>query len=165
MRIGHGFDVHRFGGNGPIILGGVKIIYRKGLIAHSDGDVLLHALIDALLGAVALGDIGFLFSDKNPNFKDIDSRRLLRVAYDKVVKNGYLISNVDITIIAQVPKMLPYIQDMRKNIAHDLCSDIKNISIKSTTTEKLGFIGRKEGIACEVLVLIKSNIHYKSICK
>ncbi|WP_348666241.1 2-C-methyl-D-erythritol 2,4-cyclodiphosphate synthase [Arsenophonus symbiont of Ornithomya chloropus] len=165
MRIGHGFDVHKFGGNGPIILGGVKIIYRKGLIAHSDGDVLLHALIDALLGAAALGDIGLLFSDKNSDFKDINSRNLLRIAYDQVIKNGYIISNLDITIIAQVPKMLPYIQDMRKNIANDLSSDINKINIKSTTTEKLGFIGREEGIACEVLALIKSNIYKLSMRK
>ncbi|WMY96864.1 MAG: 2-C-methyl-D-erythritol 2,4-cyclodiphosphate synthase [Arsenophonus sp.] len=158
MRIGHGFDVHRFGGNGPIILGGVKIIYKNGLIAHSDGDVLLHALIDAMLGAAALGDIGLFFSDKNPNFKDANSRDLLRVVYNQIIKNGYIISNLDITIIAQVPQILPYIKDMKKNIATDLSCNINKINIKSTTTENMGFIGRKEGIACEVVVLIKSII-------
>ncbi|WMY95755.1 MAG: 2-C-methyl-D-erythritol 2,4-cyclodiphosphate synthase [Arsenophonus sp.] len=163
MRIGHGFDVHGFGGNGPIILGGVKIIYKKGLIAHSDGDVLLHALIDAMLGAAALGDIGLFFSDKNPNFKNVNSRDLLRVVYEQVIKNGYIISNLDITIIAQAPKMLPYIMDMRKNIAADLSCNISKINIKSTTTEKMGFIGRKEGIACEVVALIKSDIYQLSV--
>ncbi|MGP1959417.1 MAG: 2-C-methyl-D-erythritol 2,4-cyclodiphosphate synthase [Arsenophonus sp. NC-TX2-MAG3] len=160
MRIGHGFDVHKFGKDGPITMCGVKIPYEQGLIAHSDGDVALHALIDAILGAVALGDISKLFPDTDPVFKDADSRSLLRRAYFQVLKKGYCISNIDITIIAQVPKMLAYISDMRKNIANDLGCHIDNINVKATTTEKLGFIGRKEGIASvAVALLVKDNSH------
>lgn len=154
MRIGHGFDVHKFAGDGPIIICGVKIPYAQGLIAHSDGDVALHALIDAILGAAALGDIGKLFSDTDLVFKDSDSRCLLSKAYSKVLKKGYCISNLDITIIAQVPKMVLYISEMRKNIADELGCHIDNVNVKATTTEKLGYIGRKEGIACEAVVLL-----------
>ncbi|HGJ5872837.1 MULTISPECIES: 2-C-methyl-D-erythritol 2,4-cyclodiphosphate synthase [Arsenophonus] len=158
MRIGHGFDVHKFGGDGPITICGVKIPYEQGLIAHSDGDVALHALTDAILGAAALGDIGKLFPDTDPAFKNVESRSLLREAYLQVLKKGYCISNLDITIIAQAPKMLPYIADMRKNIADDLGCHIDDVNVKATTTEKLGFIGRKEGIACAaVALLVKDN--------
>ncbi|NDL01358.1 2-C-methyl-D-erythritol 2,4-cyclodiphosphate synthase [Photorhabdus bodei] len=154
MRIGHGFDVHKFGGEGPIIIGGVRIPYEQGLLAHSDGDVALHAATDALLGAAALGDIGKLFPDTDPAFKGVDSRKLLREAYSRIREKGYRIGNLDITIIAQAPKMLPHILQMRVNLAEDLQCHIDDINVKATTTEKLGFVGRKEGIACEAVALL-----------
>lgn len=154
IRIGHGFDVHKFGGEGPCILGGVPVPYRFGLLAHSDGDVVLHALSDALLGAIGAGDIGRHFSDQDPAYKGIDSRILLRHVYDMVEKEGYRLGNLDITIIAQAPKMAPYIDAMREIIAIDLKSTIQQINIKATTTEQLGFTGRKEGIAVEAVVLV-----------
>ncbi|OCA54972.1 2-C-methyl-D-erythritol 2,4-cyclodiphosphate synthase [Photorhabdus namnaonensis] len=154
MRIGHGFDVHKFGGEGPIIIGGVRIPYEQGLLAHSDGDVALHAATDALLGAAALGDIGKLFPDTDPAFKGVDSRKLLREAYSRIREKGYRISNLDITIIAQAPKMLPHIPQMRVNLAEDLQCHLDDINVKATTTEKLGFVGRKEGIACEAVALL-----------
>lgn len=155
MRIGHGFDVHRFGGEGPCILGGVAVPYEQGLIAHSDGDVVLHALCDAILGALALGDIGQLYPDNDNSYKNIDSRILLRDVYVHMVQKGYQVGNLDITIMAQAPKMLPYELQMRANIAQDLHLDLEAVSVKATTTEKLGFVGRKEGIACEAVVLLK----------
>lgn len=155
MRIGHGFDVHRFGGEGPCILGGVAVPYEQGLIAHSDGDVVLHALCDAILGALALGDIGQLYPDNDNSYKNIDSRILLRDVYERMVQKGYQVGNLDITIMAQAPKMLPYEPQMRANIAQDLHLDLEAVSVKATTTEKLGFVGRKEGIACEAVVLLK----------
>ncbi|EYU15677.1 2-C-methyl-D-erythritol 2,4-cyclodiphosphate synthase [Photorhabdus aegyptia] len=154
MRIGHGFDVHKFGGEGPIIIGGVRIPYEQGLLAHSDGDVALHAATDALLGAAALGDIGKLFPDTDPALKGVDSRKLLREAYSRIREKGYRIGNLDITIIAQAPKMLPHIPQMRVNLAEDLQCHIDDINVKATTTEKLGFVGRKEGIACEAVALL-----------
>ncbi|MCW7763708.1 2-C-methyl-D-erythritol 2,4-cyclodiphosphate synthase [Photorhabdus luminescens] len=154
MRIGHGFDVHKFGGEGPIIICGVRIPYEQGLLAHSDGDVALHAATDALLGAAALGDIGKLFPDTDPAFKGVDSRKLLREAYSRIREKGYRIGNLDITIIAQAPKMLPHIPQMRVNLAEDLQCHIDDINVKATTTEKLGFVGRKEGIACEAVALL-----------
>lgn len=155
MRIGHGFDVHRFGGEGPCILGGVAVPYEQGLLAHSDGDVVLHALCDAILGALALGDIGQLYPDNDNSYKNIDSRILLRDVYERMVQKGYQVGNLDITIMAQAPKMLPYEPQMRANIAQDLHLDLEAVSVKATTTEKLGFVGRKEGIACEAVVLLK----------
>lgn len=155
MRIGHGFDVHRFGGEGPCILGGVAVPYDQGLIAHSDGDVVLHALCDAILGALALGDIGQLYPDNDNSYKNIDSRILLRDVYERMVQKGYQVGNLDITIMAQAPKMLPYEPQMRANIAKDLHLELDAVSVKATTTEKLGFVGRKEGIACEAVVLLK----------
>lgn len=155
MRIGHGFDVHKFGGEGPITLGGVKIPYEYGFIAHSDGDVVLHAITDALLGALALGDIGQLFPDTDAQYKNIDSRILLKKAFDIVRSKGYQLINVDSTIIAQEPKMKPHIPQMRVNIAEDLNVHFDQVSVKATTTEQLGFTGRKEGIACEAVVLLK----------
>ena len=155
MRIGHGFDVHRFGGEGPCILGGVAVPYEQGLIAHSDGDVVLHALCDAILGALALGDIGQLYPDNDNSYKNIDSRILLRDVYVRMVQKGYQVGNLDITIMAQAPKMLPYEPQMRANIAKDLHLELDAVSVKATTTEKLGFVGRKEGIACEAVVLLK----------
>lgn len=155
IRVGMGYDVHRFKDDGDVILGGVKIPYEQGLEAHSDGDVVLHALCDALLGAAALGDIGKHFPDTDPEFKGADSRVLLRHVYSIVQDKGYLLVNADITIIAQAPKMAPYIVAMCANIADDLKVDIDYINVKATTTEKLGFEGRKEGIAVQAVVLIE----------
>lgn len=154
MRIGHGFDVHKFGGNGPITLGGVKIPYQYGLIAHSDGDVVLHAITDALIGALALGDIGKLFPDTDPKYQNIDSRILLKETYNIIQAKGYELVNLDVTILAQEPKMRPHVDQMRVNIAEDINVHFDQISIKATTTEQLGFTGRKEGIACEAVVLL-----------
>ncbi|WP_336368649.1 2-C-methyl-D-erythritol 2,4-cyclodiphosphate synthase [Avibacterium paragallinarum] len=154
IRIGHGFDVHAFGGNGSIIIGGVAVPYEKGLLAHSDGDVALHALTDALLGAAALGDIGKLFPDTDPQYKGADSKVLLQEAYHQVQDKGYKIGNVDITIIAQAPKMRPHIDAMRAAIAQVLACDMEQVNVKATTSEKLGFTGRGEGIACEAVALL-----------
>ena len=154
FRVGHGFDVHKFGGAGPVTLGGVKIPYETGLIAHSDGDVVLHALTDALLGAAALGDIGRLYPDNDDRFLNIDSRILLRDAWKRVQEMGWKISNADITIMAQAPKIAPYEHEMRVNIAQDLGLDMDAVNVKATTTEKLGFTGRKEGIAVTAVTLI-----------
>ncbi|MTC49717.1 2-C-methyl-D-erythritol 2,4-cyclodiphosphate synthase [Providencia alcalifaciens] len=165
MRIGHGFDVHKFGGEGPIVIGGVRIPYDQGLIAHSDGDVVLHALTDAILGAAALGDIGKLFPDTDPAYKGADSRVLLREVFCQVRKKGYLIGNIDVTIMAQAPKMLPHIPQMRVNIAEDLECHMDDVNVKATTTEQLGFVGRKEGIACAaVALLIKDNSNESYEC-
>ncbi|MEP3348987.1 MAG: 2-C-methyl-D-erythritol 2,4-cyclodiphosphate synthase [Marinomonas sp.] len=154
FRIGHGFDVHKFGEGDHIVLGGVSIPYSHGLVAHSDGDVALHALTDALLGAAALGDIGKLFPDTDAEFAGADSRVLLKRAYQEVMALGFLVGNVDITIIAEAPKMRLHIDAMRANIAEDLAIDIGAVNVKATTTEKLGFTGRKEGIAVEAVALI-----------
>lgn len=154
FRIGHGFDVHKFGGEGPCILGGVPVPYEHGLIAHSDGDVMLHALSDALLGAIAAGDIGRHFPDTDAAFKGIDSRILLRDVYARVLATGYRLGNADITIIAQAPKMAPHIDAMCATIAADLQADVGQINVKATTSERLGFTGRKEGIAVEAVVLV-----------
>ncbi|WP_100752523.1 2-C-methyl-D-erythritol 2,4-cyclodiphosphate synthase [Vibrio salilacus] len=154
IRIGHGFDVHKFGGQGPVIIGGVAIPYTQGLIAHSDGDVALHALCDALLGAIAAGDIGRHFPDTDDKWKGADSRALLRDVYRRVREQGYKLGNADITIIAQAPKMAPHIEAMCQVIAEDLDTELGNINVKATTTEKLGFTGRKEGIATEAVVLL-----------
>ncbi len=154
MRIGHGFDVHAFGPGDHLTLGGVKIPYGKGLVAHSDGDVLLHALCDALLGAAALGDIGSHFPDTDPAYKGIDSRKLLHFVVELIRAEGYAVGNVDATIIAQTPKMAPHIEAMRANIAHDLGILRDEVNVKATTTERLGFTGRGEGIAAEAVVLL-----------
>ena len=154
IRIGHGFDVHAFGEDRPLIIGGVEVPYHTGFIAHSDGDVALHALTDALLGAVALGDIGKLFPDTFLHYKYSDSRKLLIEAYRQVLATGYKVGNVDVTIIAQAPKMRPYIDQMRQAIAEDLQCDMSQVNVKATTTEKLGFTGRSEGIACEAVALL-----------
>ncbi|MDD9155012.1 2-C-methyl-D-erythritol 2,4-cyclodiphosphate synthase [Aliivibrio sp. S4TY2] len=154
MRIGHGFDVHKFGGEGPVIIGGVSVPYEQGLIAHSDGDVALHALCDALLGAIAEGDIGRHFPDTDDKWKGADSRALLRDVYRRVKEKGLVLGNADVTIIAQVPKMAPHIQAMCAAIAEDLETGLDNVNVKATTSERLGFTGRKEGIACEAVVLL-----------
>ena len=154
MRIGHGYDVHRFGEGDHITLGGVRIPHRFGLLAHSDGDVLLHALSDALLGAAALGDIGKHFPDTDPQFKGADSRVLLRHVLQQVQAKGWQVGNVDATIIAQAPKMAPHIDGMRALIAADLQVELDQVNVKATTTEKLGFTGREEGIAVHAVALL-----------
>lgn len=155
MRIGQGFDVHAFGEGDAVVLGGVSIPYSQGLKAHSDGDVLLHALADALLGAVALGDIGHLFPDTSAEWAGADSRDLLRRVIARVAEEGFGVLNVDTTIIAQAPKMAPHIAAMRLNIAEDLGIPASRVSVKATTSEKLGFTGRGEGIACQAVCLLE----------
>lgn len=158
MRIGHGFDVHRFseesGEENHIVLGGVKISHPYCLLAHSDGDVLLHAVSDALLGAAALGDIGKHFPDTDPRYKGIDSRQLLRHVVALLHEKGYQVVNLDSTIVAQAPKMAPHISQMRAHLAEDMAVDLDAVNVKATTTEKLGYTGRKEGIAVHAVVLI-----------
>ena len=154
MRIGHGYDVHRFGAGDFITLGGVRIPHKFGLVAHSDGDVLLHALSDALLGAAALGDIGKHFPDTDPTFKGADSRALLRHVLGLIHAKGWLVGNVDATIVAQAPKMAPHIEPMPARIAADLQAELDQVNVKATTTEKLGFTGREEGIAVHAVALL-----------
>ena len=156
MRIGHGYDVHKFGGEGPIIIAGVSIENAQGLIAHSDGDVAIHALCDALLGAVALGDIGRHFPDNDDTYAGADSRELLKHVYQLVRGKGFRLANLDLTIVAQAPKMAPHISQMCTNLATDLAVDLDQINVKATTTEKLGFTGRKEGIACYAVALLEA---------
>ena len=155
MRIGHGYDTHRFVGDRPLILAGVDIPHGKGLLAHSDGDVVIHALCDALLGAAALGDIGAHFPDNNKEFKNIDSRILLRRVRSLLADKSFIVVNADITIIAEEPKMAPHIDDMRTNLATDLGVDRDAINVKATTNEKMGPIGNREGIAVHAVVLIE----------
>ena len=155
MRIGHGYDVHRLVENRALILGGVEIPYEKGLLGHSDADVLLHALMDALLGAAALGDIGKLFPDSDDKYLGADSRKLLEEVVRLLKSRGYRLSNADCTIIAQRPKLSPYIDKMRENIAAATGNSIDEISIKATTEEKLGFTGEGLGIAAHAVVLIE----------
>ncbi|CAG8866237.1 2-C-methyl-D-erythritol 2,4-cyclodiphosphate synthase [Pseudomonas fluorescens] len=154
MRIGHGYDVHRFTDGDFITLGGVRIAHKSGLLAHSDGDVVLHALSDALLGAAALGDIGKHFPDTDPQFKGADSRVLLRHVVKVVLAKGWKVGNVDATIVAQAPKMAPHIETMRQLIAQDLNVELDQVNVKATTTEKLGFAGREEGIAVHAVALL-----------
>ncbi|MFT5012224.1 MAG: 2-C-methyl-D-erythritol 2,4-cyclodiphosphate synthase [Patiriisocius sp.] len=157
MRIGTGFDVHKFGEeieNGTIRLGGVDVPYHRELVAHSDGDVVLHALCDAMLGALALGDIGHHFPDTDSTFENVDSRVLLRHVTELVSREGYQLGNADITLIAQAPRVASYIAPMREAIAEDIGASIGQVSVKATTTEKLGFIGRAEGVAAEAVVLL-----------
>lgn len=158
LRIGQGIDVHRFGeakNDEHIILGGVKIPSEKPILAHSDGDILLHALCDALLGALALGDIGKHFPDTDKEFSNIDSRVLLKNVFRKIEENGYKVVNTDLSIAAQKPKMAPFIDAMRDNISQDLNTPLDTVSVKATTTEKLGFVGRSEGIFCSAVVLLE----------
>ena len=154
FRIGHGFDVHKFGDGDHLVLGGVKIPYERGFIAHSDGDVALHALCDALLGAAALGDIGRHFPDTDAQYKGADSRGLLQIVVSQIQQHGYRVGNVDLTIVAQAPKMAPHIEAMRANIAADLQVDVGAVNVKATTTEQLGYTGRKEGIAVHAVALL-----------
>lgn len=155
MRIGHGYDVHKFSQNRKCIIGGVEIPYDMGLLGHSDADVLLHAVCDALLGAAALGDIGKHFPDNENEFLNIDSRILLRKTNQLLESKGYKVVNVDATVIAQKPKMAPYISQMVKNIAEDLKTDIANINVKATTEEGLGFTGALEGISAYAVCIIE----------
>ena len=157
MRIGHGYDVHAFGDGNHIMLCGVRIAHQNGLMAHSDGDVALHALADALLGALALGDIGHHFPDDDPTFEGADSRQLLRQVMALVKARGFVMGNADLTIIAQAPKLASHIAAMRQNLSEDLDGDIDLINVKATTTEKLGFVGREEGIAVHAVVLLKES--------
>ncbi|MCW8855149.1 MAG: 2-C-methyl-D-erythritol 2,4-cyclodiphosphate synthase [Gammaproteobacteria bacterium] len=157
IRIGHGYDVHAFEAGDSIILGGVRIPHTQAFKAHSDGDVLIHALCDALLGALALGDIGTHFPDTDEQYKNANSRDLLKQVMNLLIGKAYFISNVDATIIAQTPKLQPYISDMKANLSQDLNISQQQINIKATTTEKLGFTGREEGISAHVVVLIKDN--------
>lgn len=154
MRIGQGFDVHQLAGGRKLIIGGVELPYDKGLLGHSDADVLLHAICDALLGAAALGDIGRHFSDSDARYANIDSRLLLREVVRMVTNAGYRIGNLDATIIAQAPKMAPHIPRMVENIAADLGVPVNAVNVKATTTEGLGFSGREEGIAAQAVVLL-----------
>ncbi len=157
MRIGHGYDVHAFGNGDHIMLCGVRIAHQNGLMAHSDGDVALHALTDALLGALALGDIGHHFPDDDPAFEGADSRQLLRQVMVLVKARGFVLGNADLTIIAQAPKLASHIAAMRQNLSEDLDGDIDLINVKATTTETLGFVGREEGIAVHAVVLLKES--------
>ncbi|MDX2425206.1 MAG: 2-C-methyl-D-erythritol 2,4-cyclodiphosphate synthase [Cycloclasticus sp.] len=154
MRIGHGYDAHRFEKDKTLVLGGVEIPHEFGLLAHSDGDVALHALCDALLGAIGRGDIGQHFPDSSDDYSNIDSRILLRRVYQLVEKAGYVLANTDLTIIAQAPKLAAYLPQMSLTIAADLKSQVAQINIKATTTEGMGFAGRKEGIEAHAVVLL-----------
>ena len=155
MRVGHGYDVHRLVEGRDLILGGVKIPYELGLLGHSDADVLLHAVSDALLGAAGLGDIGKHFPDTDPAYKGADSLELLELVVDKVVEKGYRISNVDVTMIAQKPKLRPYIETMERNIAGALRIDAARVNVKATTEERLGFTGEGLGMACHAVCLLE----------
>lgn len=155
MRIGLGYDAHRFGEGDRLVLGGVEIPFEKGIVAHSDGDVVLHALCDALLGALALGDLGRHFPDTDPRWKGASSRILLRHVRHLVDEKGFAPVNVDVVVIAQAPKLAPHVEAMRRNIASDLWLDLDRVSVKATTTEGMGFEGRGEGIAAQAVVLLE----------
>ncbi len=157
MRIGHGYDVHRFCDGDYVILGGVKIPYNKGLLAHSDGDVLAHAIADSLLGAAGQRDIGYFFPDNDEKFKNANSLTLLSCVRDIIEKAGYEIENIDSTIVAQAPKMMPHINDMRINLARALSIEFDQVNVKATTEEKLGFTGRGEGISAHSVCLLKNK--------
>ncbi|TFH43878.1 MAG: 2-C-methyl-D-erythritol 2,4-cyclodiphosphate synthase [Lysobacterales bacterium] len=155
MRIGHGYDAHRFAVGERLVLGGVDILYDKGLAAHSDGDVVLHALCDALIGAAGRGDIGKHFPDDDPSYENIDSRILLRRVIAILADDGLTVGNADVTIIAEQPRLAPHAPQMRANIAADLGIDAARVNVKATTTEKMGFVGRGEGIAAHAVVLLE----------
>ncbi len=161
MRVGYGYDVHQLVENRKLILGGVEIPHKLGLLGHSDADVLIHAIMDSILGALALGDIGKHFPDTDMSYKDIDSMVLLARVYNIMKNQGYDIGNIDSTIEAQLPKLAPFIDKMRTNISNVLYTDIENISVKATTTEKLGFVGREEGMAATSVCLLKKVIDKK----
>lgn len=154
MRIGYGYDVHQLVEGRPLIIGGIELVHDKGLLGHSDADVLLHAITDAILGAVSLGDIGKFFPDDDPKYKDADSKVLLKDAYQHVLELGYEIGNLDATIIAEKPKFRPHIDAMRESIANVLNTDIFNVNVKATTNEKMGYLGRQEGIQAQAVVLL-----------
>lgn len=158
MRIGHGYDVHRLVSGRKLIIGGVEISYEKGLLGHSDADVLVHAIMDSILGALALGDIGKLFPDTCKEYENANSLILLSQVIDLTEKNGFEIGNIDSTVIAQAPKLSPHIQKMRENIARVCKTDISNISVKATTEEKLGFTGELLGISAHAVCILKNKI-------
>jgi 2-C-methyl-D-erythritol 2,4-cyclodiphosphate synthase len=155
MRIGYGFDTHKLVKDRPLIIGGVEVPFEKGLYGHSDADVLLHAIMDAILGAVALGDIGQHFPDNDPVYKDANSRVLLMHCYELVKNEGFEIGNIDATVIAERPKLMPHIKKIRETIAVDLGLSLDQISVKATTSEKMGFVGREEGISATAIALLK----------
>lgn len=155
MRIGQGYDVHAFGSGDNVVLGGVRITHTQGVVAHSDGDVVIHALCDAILGALALGDIGRHFPTSDERWRDADSREFLRHCAGLMRENGFVLGNADVTVICEQPKIAPHADAMRANLAADLGSDIEQISVKATTSERLGFTGRGEGIAAQAVVLLK----------
>lgn len=157
MRIGHGYDVHAFDENRPLILGGMEIPHDRGLKGHSDADVVLHTVTDAILGALALGDIGKFFPDTDAQYKDADSKKLLSAVVEMMTEKGYEIGNIDVVVIAEKPKLREYIDTMRQNVANLLLTKIENVNIKATTSEKLGFTGREEGIASEAVVLLNKQ--------
>lgn len=154
VRIGYGYDVHRFAEGRKLLLGGVEIPHTAGLLGHSDADVLLHAITDALLGALALGDIGQHFPDNDPEYKDADSRKLLKYCYNLVQTKGYMLGNLDATIIAEQPKLAPHIKGIRESVAELLVTEAENVSVKATTSEKMGFAGREEGMIAQAVVLL-----------
>ncbi len=155
MLIGQGYDAHRFAPGIPLVLGGVRIEHNRGLVAHSDGDVLVHALCDALLGAAGLGDIGHHFPDSEKQYKGIDSRLLLRRVVEHLQREGLLVHNADLTVVAQQPKLAPHIPSMRSHLAADLGLNTRRVNVKATTTEGMGFAGRAEGIACYAVALLQ----------
>ena len=154
MRIGQGFDVHAFGPGDKVVLGGITIAHTQGLVAHSDGDVVIHALCDALLGALALGDIGQHFPPSDPRWRGADSRLFLRVCAELLREHGFALANADVTVICEQPRVAPHAEAMRRHLASDLSCDVTQISVKATTSEKLGFTGREEGIAAQAVVLL-----------
>lgn len=157
MRVGHGYDVHQLTENRKLILGGVEIPCEKGLLGHSDADVLTHAVMDALLGACALGDIGHLFPDKDPRYEGADSLELLDTVVEVLLENGFRVGNVDVTVIAQTPKLAHYVTNMRRNLAHRLRVELDRVSVKATTEEGLGFTGQGEGIAAHAVALVRES--------
>ena len=165
MRVGHGYDVHRFVEGRPLILGGVEIPYDRGLEAHSDGDALIHAICDALLGAAALGDIGTYYPDTDDIFANIDSRILLRDVCQQVQQRHWQIANIDATIIAQAPKMLPHINNMKSTLCADISIDISAINVKATTTEKMGYIGSGEGLAVHAVCLLMPDLDWQLLIR
>ncbi len=157
LRIGQGFDVHAFGDGDHLVLGGVRIPFERGFVAHSDGDVLIHAVCDALLGGAALGDIGQHFPDTDPAFRGADSRALLRETIQRVAAAGWRPVNIDSTVIAQAPKLAPHVRGMREHVAADTGLDVDTVNVKATTTEHLGFTGREEGVAAQAIVLLEPS--------
>ncbi|WP_211249894.1 2-C-methyl-D-erythritol 2,4-cyclodiphosphate synthase [Carnobacterium funditum] len=157
QRVGQGYDVHQLVEGRPCILGGIKIPFEKGLSGHSDADVLIHAIIDALLGAAGKGDIGHLFPDTNPVFKEVNSRELLKQVSELLRVEKFAIINIDATILAEKPKMQPYLKEMQKNLAFDCQIDAERVNVKATTSEKMGFVGRQEGIAAMAICLLEKN--------
>lgn len=155
IRIGQGYDVHQFASERQLVVGGVNIPFEYGLLGHSDADVLLHAIIDALLGAASKGDIGHHFPDTDDQFKNVDSRELLRKVWSMLKKEGYTIGNIDATIVAEKPKMAPYLEKMKENIAYDCQTSIQHVNVKATTSETMGFVGRKEGMAAMAICLLE----------